>query len=219
MSKVIGYKMTSDTGFAPNPFHGCLTLATCKPAIRRTRREGDWLAGFASQTLVANARRGGVNLPYMGLVYLMQVTEAPISLGKYYSDGRFQIKKPIVDSNCSKLRCGDNIYQYINRRGYRQHINLFHDDSCHARDIGGVFALVSNKFWYFGRNAFIPGEGWQEFLGTPLSEARTFHCPEVLLDRILDHFGEIKIGTGVHGEPSIWPPRVLQRGVNGRAGC
>nr|WP_269667332.1 hypothetical protein [Polaromonas naphthalenivorans] len=28
--------MTHDSGFAPNPFHGTLTLATCKPGIRRT---------------------------------------------------------------------------------------------------------------------------------------------------------------------------------------
>ncbi|WP_198140678.1 Nmad2 family putative nucleotide modification protein [Polaromonas naphthalenivorans] len=30
------YLMTHDSGFAPNPFHGTLTLATCKPGIRRT---------------------------------------------------------------------------------------------------------------------------------------------------------------------------------------
>ncbi|MGE3595803.1 MAG: hypothetical protein AB7N70_09645 [Dehalococcoidia bacterium] len=42
----MSYKMTHDTGFAPNPFWGCLTLATCKPGIRQTRGPGDWIAGF-----------------------------------------------------------------------------------------------------------------------------------------------------------------------------
>ena len=46
---VMGYKLRHDTGFAPNPFHGFLTLATCKPAIRRCRAKGDWVAGFASK--------------------------------------------------------------------------------------------------------------------------------------------------------------------------
>ena len=32
--------MTHDTGFAPNPFFDVLTLATCKPGIRRVSRPG-----------------------------------------------------------------------------------------------------------------------------------------------------------------------------------
>ena len=48
MNKAMGYKMTHDTGFAPNPFHGALTLATCKPAVRLTRGRCDWVAGFTS---------------------------------------------------------------------------------------------------------------------------------------------------------------------------
>ena len=48
MSVTMGYKMTHDTGFAPNPFHGVLTLATCKPKIRACRKADDWVAGFAT---------------------------------------------------------------------------------------------------------------------------------------------------------------------------
>ena len=32
---VYEYVMTSDSGFAPNPFHGACTLACCKPKIRK----------------------------------------------------------------------------------------------------------------------------------------------------------------------------------------
>ena len=35
MPKVISYVMTYDTGFAPNPYFKKLTLATCKPVIKR----------------------------------------------------------------------------------------------------------------------------------------------------------------------------------------
>lgn len=38
--RLFAYKMTHDTGFAPNPFWGYLTLATCKPKIREKKRRG-----------------------------------------------------------------------------------------------------------------------------------------------------------------------------------
>ena len=47
------YKMTHDTGFAPNPYYEVLTLATCKPTIRRCAEIGywisDWATGYKSQ--------------------------------------------------------------------------------------------------------------------------------------------------------------------------
>ena len=52
----ICYKMTHDKGFAPNPYFDVLTLATCKPAIRRTKKDGDWVAGFVSKALVNNSK-------------------------------------------------------------------------------------------------------------------------------------------------------------------
>jgi Nucleotide modification associated domain 2 len=49
--RLFSYKMTNDSGFAPNPFWGRLTLATCKPEIRKAKRVGDWIAGFTSREL------------------------------------------------------------------------------------------------------------------------------------------------------------------------
>jgi hypothetical protein len=60
MSVTLRYKVTHDTGFAPNPFHGVLTLATSKRKIRACRKAGDWVAGFASRALVTSAARRGV---------------------------------------------------------------------------------------------------------------------------------------------------------------
>lgn len=42
------YVVTHDTGFAPNPFHGYCTLATCKPHIRGRAEAGDWVIGLGS---------------------------------------------------------------------------------------------------------------------------------------------------------------------------
>jgi hypothetical protein len=57
--RLFAYKMTHDTGFAPNPFHGACTLATCKPQIRLHKRVGDWIAGFTSKRLNGDGSRNG----------------------------------------------------------------------------------------------------------------------------------------------------------------
>ena len=58
MCKIRAYKMTHATGFAPNPFDGCMTLACCKPMIRKKGivNVGDWIVGVGSKTMEANAK-------------------------------------------------------------------------------------------------------------------------------------------------------------------
>ncbi len=49
------YVVTHDYGFAPNPFGGVLTLATCKPRIRQSVVAGDWVMGTGSaRSIVCN---------------------------------------------------------------------------------------------------------------------------------------------------------------------
>src|SRR5262245_31415483 len=43
--RLYSYVVARDYGFAPNPFYGFCTLATCKPDIRRTADIGDWIVG------------------------------------------------------------------------------------------------------------------------------------------------------------------------------
>lgn len=38
-------RVARDYGFAPNPFFGVCTLATCKPRIRSVAQIGDWVVG------------------------------------------------------------------------------------------------------------------------------------------------------------------------------
>ena len=40
---LFSYVVRSDGGFAPNPFFGYCTLATCKPRIRKGALVGDWI--------------------------------------------------------------------------------------------------------------------------------------------------------------------------------
>jgi hypothetical protein len=44
--RIYRYVLTSDDGVAPCVDDDLLTLATCKPVIRRVARVGDWVVGF-----------------------------------------------------------------------------------------------------------------------------------------------------------------------------
>ena len=49
MARGFSYIITRDFGFAPNPFQGVLTLATCKPKIRKAAQVGDYLIGNSNK--------------------------------------------------------------------------------------------------------------------------------------------------------------------------
>ena len=121
------YVVRYDSGFAPNPFYGFCTLATCKPDIRKAAAIGDWIIGSGSAD--KKLKRGGF------LVYAMRVTETP-SFAQYWQDPRFQKKKP--DLSRSRMReCGDNIY-YKAADGIWGQLNSFHskdDGSPHPRHV------------------------------------------------------------------------------------
>ena len=92
------YVVARDYGFAPNPFSGYCTLATCKPGVRRSAQVGDWVVGTGS----AVRQRKGV------LLYAMRVSET-MSFNDYWVDSRFQCKKPNMRAS-RKYAFGDNIY-------------------------------------------------------------------------------------------------------------
>lgn len=153
--RLISYKMTHDSGFAPNPFHGYLTLATCKPGIRRagSRRIGDWIAGFTSAALC------GDRVGCERLVYLMRVDEI-CTLADYFRDPRFAAKIPRKDSPDWIERVGDNIYKSLvdaprDAGDYEQVPNDSHPPESKDHDVGGRNVLVARtgNYFYFGRNA------------------------------------------------------------------
>lgn len=202
MSITMGYKMTHDHGFAPNPFHGVLTLATCKPRIRAHRDVGEWVAGFASQELVNQARRRGVTVQLGGLIYLMQITEV-LPLDAYFEDPRFAIKRPPTESLDPVALCGDNIYYRDHHGEYEQLENRFHGRAYTKHDTGGLNALISSRFYYFGRECFAPDGSWTVAIGAPLSSGRTFYCPDGFVEKLLNYFNINGIVEGMHALPAL----------------
>ena len=83
MSRVYMYVVKGDFGFAPNPFHGACTLATCKPPIRKGARVGDWVIGMGGSRLNATGR----------CIYAMEVTQA-FTFNGYWDPSRIPGQAP-----------------------------------------------------------------------------------------------------------------------------
>jgi len=97
---LFSYVVRWDHGFAPNPFHGVCTLATCKPAIRKKAKVGDWVLGT-----------GSAERDYQGTaIFLMRVDEIT-TFDCYWDDPRFARKRPVMNGSL-KQRFGDNIYHH-----------------------------------------------------------------------------------------------------------
>ncbi len=146
--KLFSYKVIRDYGFAPNPFEGYCTLATCKPEIRKAAAIGDWIVGTGSKAAGLQEN----------LIYAMRVTEA-LTFDEYWNDPRFAAKR--VDRRGSRKRLfGDNIYHRNPATG-----RWIQEDSHHSRSDGTAFkinkdhdlqtnrVLISNDFVYFGGSA------------------------------------------------------------------
>jgi len=140
------YIVAYDSGFAPNPFNGFCTLATCKPDIRKRAALGDWVVGTGSNK--KGVRRGGF------LVYAMMIREA-LTFDEYWNDPRFEKKKPNLNGSY-RMACGDNIYSPLEDGGWRQ-FDSYHSNKDGTprvdhtkKDTSVDRVLISDDFVYFG---------------------------------------------------------------------
>jgi hypothetical protein len=150
MSRCYIYVVDRDFGFAPNPFHGYCSLATCKPGIRRKAEIGDWVIGMGGTRLRATGR----------CIFAMCVTEVT-SFDEYWQNPRYLDKKPVRNGS-SKMMVGDNIYHrnvstgewlqfdshHSNPDGTANEHNVINDTSTNR-------VLLSNHFYYFGKHAAV----------------------------------------------------------------
>ena len=117
--RLLSYVVAHDYGFAPNPFYGMCTLATCKPRIRRAAAIGDWIVGTGSKE---HGRQGF-------LVYVMQVTKA-LTFNHYWTDSQFRRKRPNLRGSM-KQAFGDNIY-------FKDDNDQWHQQDSHHSYPGGA---------------------------------------------------------------------------------
>ena len=144
------YKLTSDRGGAPcalpaeNDAHPLLTLAICKPAIRRTALPGDRILGISSHAL---AKSDGY--PLGAVIYAARVREGLEARDYFAPDGVFTHRP-------------DCIYEFHRHNGTAAHAgrsNLHRGEQHLLKDLGRYpyyrngRVLVSDDFRYFGAGA------------------------------------------------------------------
>lgn len=167
MKKAFSYIVKRDYGFAPNPFYGVLTLATCKQRIRKAAGIGDFIIGNA------DSEHGHK------LIYMAKVSEV-LTYDQYWEDKRFGRKKPVMNGSLKKMY-GDNIYHRGTNGKWIQ------EDSHHANNDGTVnthnldrdtgitdHILVCNEFVYLGRSMVdLPSE-----YDSCIHRGINHHCPD-----------------------------------------
>ncbi|MCB1214113.1 MAG: hypothetical protein KDK66_01430 [Deltaproteobacteria bacterium] len=122
-------------GTAPCPQNGLLSLAICKPVIRRCAQVDDWLFGFGGKPLDGR------------LIYIAQITER-LENGIYYK----------LQKHARRLDC---IYRHQKGKAKRKVNALVHEEYNLPHDVGLKFerghVLLSTNFRYLG------GKGTTEY--------------------------------------------------------
>ena len=188
--QLFSYVVEHDTGFAPNPDHGYCTLAHCKYKKCSKRRNliemaqhDDW----QHDNWVAGT--GGADLSKSAghgkLIYLMRITEI-LSLEKYWNDPRFRKKRPSPNQKFP----GDNKKNEIE---------------------AGRFVLISDHFWYFGKNAQKLPPSLAEKIEKKGPYYRRQSIKPSTVRELIDWVKRRFPKTGVHGNPCKMPKNVRER--------
>lgn len=144
MSKVFYYKLTVDNGGAPCVQDRLLTLAICKPTIRRCAQRGDWVVGFGGKSfrVVNRGWPEGRAVPGKPLVFMARITSKQPD-GTYYLDTSFSDRR-------------DRIYERNGPRFQRRSDAMYHEEPERLQDDLGNYpayeksaVLLSDDFRYF----------------------------------------------------------------------
>lgn len=142
------YVVDRDFGFAPNPFHGYCTLATCKPGIRQEAKVKDWVIGMGGSRLKATGR----------CIFAMRVTEE-ITFNEYWTNSIFFDKRPIRNGS-QKMMVGDNIYYHDSASNKWTQADSHHSNADGSTNLHNLNkdtrvnrVLISRHFFYFGMEA------------------------------------------------------------------
>ena len=198
--KLYSYVVARDYGFAPNPFFGICTLATCKPRIRRAAALGDWIIGTGSKV---RGRQGR-------LVFAMRVSEA-MKFNDYWLDERFLKKRPNLRGSM-KQAFGDNIY-FRDERGRWQQQNSHHsyaDGSPNMHNIRNDTqadrVLVGVEYVYWGGNGPSIDQAFRDYRGHDVCSGRNHksNFPDDLARDFTTWLHSLD-QQGYLGDPLDWP--------------
>lgn len=196
--RLYSYVVARDYGFAPNPFYGVCTLATCKPQLRRMASVGDWVIGTGC---APNGLTGH-------LVYVMKVAKI-ISFDEYFDGPQYAAKKPNLAGSL-KQAFGDNIYRST-ASGWHQldsHHSL-EDGSPNPENVSNDTnpnrVLVAEEFTYFGEDAPKIPDDVRFHAGEDLCALRLYkvNFEAAHVAKFIDWYCGLQV-TGLQGRPFEW---------------
>jgi hypothetical protein len=202
------YRMTVDSGFAPNPYFGYCTLAACTPNHQRARLDiGDVIIGYESEHLKRQRLKkfGGKTPRTNALIYYMKV-EKILTLDEYFRSKEFSKKVPDQKSRDYRKRVGDNAY-FRNKNGVYDWVRGHaHNSDCGseitptiAQDLKGDTVFIARDYFYFGDKA-VPFP--EKFIGlVPQRGIKYCHHPLPELDRYVRASAARHGGGKIVGHP------------------
>lgn len=123
--RIYRYILTSDTGMAPAIDNEVVSLATCKPVIRRCARPGDWVIGFLASPAPS------------GMVAWAGCVTRSISIGDYQRE--FHDRSDAVYAQRQ-----DGSFRRLRRHYHREPGQM-------EKDVSGPALLFDRATtWYFG---------------------------------------------------------------------
>lgn len=132
--RVHTYVIAVDAGSAPNYDPPFVTLAVCKPRIRRKAEIGEVVMAFAGRE---------VNPAEPHTVVWAGIVSEKMSFAEYWNDRRFATKKPDQTDH------PDNFYRPVDG-GLLWVQNDVHEPDATNHDTGGKFVLGFSPSWRFG---------------------------------------------------------------------
>lgn len=133
--RVHTYVIATDAGSAPNYDPPAVTLAVCKPRIRKKAKVGELVLAFAGSEINPTSRHSVV---WAGIV------SEVLTFTEYWSDRRFASKKP------DRTDVPDNFYKPTGNGGFAWQSNPVHGPEAQVRDTGGLNVLAFDHAWRFG---------------------------------------------------------------------
>jgi hypothetical protein len=193
--RLYSYVVRWDHGFAPNPFYGRCTVATCKPDIRKSAIVGEYVLGTGS------AKRGLAG----HAVFLMRVDKI-IAFDEYWNDPEYARKIPVMNGSLQQ-RFGDNIYRHDGAKWIQadsRHSQLDAKENARnvKRDTGKTDkVLIASEFTYWGGDGPVLPASLANFVQKSPGHRSFFSDADIR--RFIAWIGD-EMGRGVVGDPYEW---------------
>lgn len=203
-TKMWSYKMTHDTMMAPNPLGGILTLATCKPTIRKSKQTvpGVWIAGWTACTLhnspIAAEKTTRCKMGEEKLIYLAKVSEK-LSYPEYWE--KYPQKRPVEGVDTSHVGYyGDNYYYQEGGENKRAFTNQ-HTEEEAARDWRGKYAIVCEEFYYFTPENRLSASGFESLINKGIGQTmKQGELVDKFIEYVKDAAKDLGYSQGIIGD-------------------